>query len=312
MNRKNKWIICGIGLSLLLGGCMNMDNANGNGVDEKKDTKDEMEDQYVSVQEYKGEGYTLNNGKENDKIAEEHREEVEKAVKDFFINKYSTEVKVHNIVGNVDGATVFVESIGPLSFNTYAIVPIDSSDQPIQSDEVWSQEGQVESAITGGLYRRLFDNEFNQLDSYIEKIVTEGVVVGRTKESLENVGGDGYMTPYYFISTSPIQDEAIKPVYELYIRNPDAGFEQLQAAFKKEAFDPKNVSISIMLFMKEEGMEPSEKVFNQIIKDIKDSNDFPRGAYSVFVNDNRIHKDSFEGVKDNSLERAYPDEIIKE
>ncbi|BCB05820.1 DUF1672 family protein [Bacillus sp. KH172YL63] len=308
MTRKNKWIIYGIGLSLFLGGCMNVDN----GVDEKKNTQNEVVDQYVSVQEYKGEGYTLKDGKENGRIAEEHREEVEKAVKDFFLNKYSTEVKVHNIVGNVDGATVFVESTGPLSFYTYAIVPIDSSDQPIQSVEVWSQEGQVESAITGGLYRRLFDNEYNQLDSYIEKIVTEGVVVGRTKESLKNVGGDGYMTPYYFISTSPIQDEAIKPVYELYIKNPDAGFEQLQAAFKKEAFDPKDVSISIMLFMKEEGMEPSEKVFNQIIKDIKGSNDFPRGAYSVFVNDNRIHKDSFEGVKDNSLERASPDEIIKE
>ncbi|CAN7193552.1 DUF1672 family protein [Rossellomorea sp. LjRoot5] len=312
MNRKNKWIIYGIGLSLLLGGCMNMDNANGNGLDEKKNTQDEVKDQYARVQDYKGEGYTLKDGKENDKIAEEHREEVEKAVKDFFLNKYSTDIEVHNIVGNVDGATVFVESTGPLSFYTYAIVPINSSDQTIQSDEVWSQEGQVESAITDGLYKQLYKNEFSKLDSYIEKIVTEGEVVGRTKESLENVAGDGYMTPYYFISTSPIKDEAIKPVYELYIKNPDASIDELQAAFKKEAFDPKNLRISIMLFMKEEGMEPSEKVFNQIIKDIKDSNDFPRGAYSVFVNDNRIHKDSFEGVKDNSLERAYPDEIIKE
>lgn len=83
MNRKNKWIIYGIGLSLLLGGCMNMDNANGNGLDEKKNTQDEVKDQYARVQDYKGEGYTLKDGKENDKIAEEHREEVEKAVKDF-------------------------------------------------------------------------------------------------------------------------------------------------------------------------------------------------------------------------------------
>ncbi|RIW32540.1 DUF1672 family protein [Bacillus salacetis] len=305
MNRKNKWIIYGIGLSLLLAGCMD------NGVDEKS-TQDEMEEQYISVQDYKGEGYTLKDGKENDKIAEEQREEVENAVKDFFLTQYRTEIEVHNMVGNVDGATVFVESTGPLSFYTYAVVPINSSDQTIQSDEVWSKEGQVESAITDGLYKQLFDKEFSQLDSYMEKVVTEGEVVGRTRESLENVAGDGYMTPYYFISTSPIKDEAIKPVYELYINNPDASAEQLQAAFKKEAFDPKNLRISIMLFMKEKGKEPSEKVFNQIINDIEDAADFPKGAYSVFVNDNRIHKDSFEGVKDNSLERAYPDEIIKE
>jgi hypothetical protein len=81
MNRKNKWIIYGIGLSLLLAGCMD------NGVDEKS-TQDEMEEQYVSVQDYKGEGYTLKGGKENDNIAEEHREEVEKAVKDFFLTQY--------------------------------------------------------------------------------------------------------------------------------------------------------------------------------------------------------------------------------
>jgi Protein of unknown function (DUF1672) len=312
MNRKNKWIIYGIGLSLLLGGCMNMDNANGSGVDEKEREQSEVKDQYASVQEYTGEGYTLRNGEENDKIAEEHREEVEKAVKDFFLNKYSTEVKVHNIVGNVDGATVFVESNGPLSFYTYAIVPINKSDEKILSDKVWSQEGQVESAITDGLYKQLFDKEFSQLDSFIEKVVAEGEVVGRTKESLENVAGDGYMTPYYFITTSPIKDEAIEPVYELYLKSPDADIDQFKAAFKDEAFDPKNLRISIMLFMKEEGQEPSEKVFNQIIKDIEGANDFPKGAYSVFVNDNRVHKESFEGVKDNSLERAYPDEIIKE
>ncbi|MGD6849157.1 DUF1672 family protein [Rossellomorea aquimaris] len=312
MNTKYKWIICGIGLSLLLGGCMNMDNANGNGVDEKEREQSEVKDQYASVQEYKGEGYTLQNGEENDKIAEEHREEVEKAVKDFFLNKYSTEVKVHNIVGNVDGATVFVESTGPLSFYTYAIVPINKSEKKILSDKVWSQEGQVESAITDGLYKQLFAKEFIQLDSFIEKVVAEGEVVGRTKESLENVAGDGYMTPYYFISTSPIKDEAIEPVYELYLKSPDADLDQFKAAFKDAAFDPKNLRISIMLFMKEEGKEPSEKVFNQIIKDIEGPNDFPKGAYSVFVNDNRVHKESFEGVKDNSLERAYPDEIIKE
>jgi hypothetical protein len=42
--------------------------------------EDETKDRFVSVQDYEGEGCTLNNGEETDKVAESHREEVEKEV----------------------------------------------------------------------------------------------------------------------------------------------------------------------------------------------------------------------------------------
>ncbi|MCC5804333.1 DUF1672 family protein [Rossellomorea vietnamensis] len=300
MARKMRRFILGLGLTLLLSGCMNTVSEN---------TQDELEDQYASVQEYKGEGYALENGKKNDKMATKHRGEIEGAVKTFFLDRYHTKVKVHNIVGNMEGATVFIESTGPLSFYSYAMVPITGGE--VQTDEVWSQEGQVESAITDGLYQQMFDEEFRQLDRFLESFVMEGGVVGRTVESLGNVGGDGYMTPYYFISTSPLEDEAIRPVFNLYMKAPDSSIEELRTVFKEEAFNPENVRISIMLFMKEEGVQPSEKVFKQLIKNVETLDGIPKGAYSIFINDNRVHKESYEGVKDNSLERAYPNEIIK-
>jgi Protein of unknown function (DUF1672) len=300
MARKMRGIILGIGLTLLLSGCMNTVSEN---------TQAELEDQYASVQEYKGEGYALKNGEKNNKIATKHRGEIEEAVKIFFLDRYHTAVKVHNIVGNEKGATVFIESTGPLSFYSYAMVPITGG--KVQPDGVWSQEGQVESAITDGLYREIFDEQFRLLDRILESTVMQGEVVGRTIESLGNVGGDGYMTPYYFISTSPLKDEAIRPVFDLYMKAPDSSLEELRNAFKEEDFNPENLRISIMLFMKEEGVQPSEKVFKQLIKDVETLDGIPKGAYSVFINDNRVHKESYEGVKDNSLERAYPNEIIK-
>jgi Protein of unknown function (DUF1672) len=279
----------------------------------KKETPEkQMKNQFVSVQEYIGEGYTLKSGEETDNIAEENREEVEKAVKDFFFKEYKTDVKVHNIVGNVDGATVFVESTDPLHFYTYAVIPIDQSNEKNLSDSVFSQEGQVESAITEGLYRKVFHDEFERLDDYLKKIVEEEPVTGRTIESLQNVGGSGYMTPYYFLSSSVVNNEAIKPVYDLYMKDPQVSIEKLRSVCNEQAFDPTKFEVVINLFMKDEDADPDEKVFNKVVSDIESMGDIPSGTYSIFVNDNTVHKQSFEGVKGNSLEKTTPDEIVKE
>ncbi|MGM0753189.1 MAG: DUF1672 family protein [Bacillota bacterium] len=307
MVTKNKWFICGIAFPLLLGGCV-----NGNGVNEKENPEKQMKNQFVSVQEYTGEGYTLKNGEETDKIAEENREEVERAVKHFFFKEYKTDVQVHNIVGNVDGATVFVESTDPLHFYTYAVVPIDQSNEKILSESVFSQEGQVESAITEGLYRKVFHNEFDRLDDYLKKIVEEEPVTGRTIESLQNVGGSGYMTPYYFLSSSVVNNEAIKPVYDLYMKDPQVSIEKLRAAYNDQVFNPTYFEVVINLFMRDQDADPDEKVFNRVVNDIESMGDIPTGTYSVFVNDNTVHKQSFDGVKENSLEKTTPDEIVKE
>ena len=134
---KKRFLLTGILCSaLLLGGCSALTNSNDETGKEKeqkadKKTEEEMiEDKYfVSVQDYTGEEYTLDNGEETDKIAEENRDEVERAIKKYFKDEYKTEVKVHNIVGAIDGATVFVESVGKPHFYSYAIIPIDKDNK---------------------------------------------------------------------------------------------------------------------------------------------------------------------------------------
>ncbi|MCC5804324.1 DUF1672 family protein [Rossellomorea vietnamensis] len=295
MDRKNKWIKYAIGLSLLLGGCMSHSNA-----------PKEVEDQYERVQDYKGEGYRLTDGAANAKVAEENREEVEKAVMAFFMENYETEVEIHNLVGNKDGVTVFVESTGPVHFYTYAIVPFHHETDRISVGVVRTQEGEVERGIREGLYRLLFEEEFKKLDSYLESVVSEEKVVGRTVESLQNVGGSGYMTPYYFMS-SLNSDKAIKPVYELYMKNHQTSIETMKQAYDGSLFQADNLRINIMLFMGEEDVQPSEEIMERIARDLKERNDFPKGTYRVAINDNGVHKESFEGFKDNSIEQ----EVIK-
>ncbi|RIW32535.1 DUF1672 family protein [Bacillus salacetis] len=293
MNRKNKWIIFGIGLSLLLGGCMD------NGVDKKQA---EVKHQYARVQDYKGEGYFLNNGDENDQIAEAKRDEVENAVKGFFLKEYKAEVKVHNLVGNVDGVTVFVESTGPVHFYSYAIVPINQGMEEIMTKEVRTQEGEVERGIREGLYRLIFEEEFKNLDAYLEKVVSEEDVVGRTVESLQNVGGSGSMTPYYSMSSLK-SDDAIKPVYNLYMEDHETAGTILKKAYDGDSFDPDSLRINIMLFMEEENVGPSEEIMKRVVKEIKEMSALPKGTYRVAINDNGVHKESFEGFKDNSIEQ---------
>ncbi|TYS85327.1 DUF1672 family protein [Rossellomorea aquimaris] len=307
MNAKQKLIIYGIGLSLFLGGCMNMDNEEH--VDSKEATG-EYKDTLVRVQDYKGDGYVLRNGEEADKIAEEKSDEVKKAAKDFFMEKYKTDVKVHNIVGNVDGATVFVESTGPVHFFTTAIVPIDLSQKKVVGDDVTSLDGDIESAIQGGLYHLIFDDEFNNLDQYLSKIVSQNEVVGKRKESLENVGGAGYMTPYYYLSTPP-EDKAIQPVYEAYLKDPGTPVSELKSLFSKADFVAEDYNITIQLYMENENVEPDKKLFNKVQQDIKSMSSIPKGNYSVIINDNLINEKVDDGIKDNSLQLTFPDSILK-
>ncbi|RIW32538.1 DUF1672 family protein [Bacillus salacetis] len=304
MNRKNKWIIYGIGLSLLLGGCI----ANGKNNVDSQEVTGPYKDTFVRVQDYKGEGYVLRNGEDADRIAEEKRDDVQRAVKDFFMEKYKTDVKVHNIVGNKDGATVFVESTGPVHFYTTAIVPIDLSEEEVKADGVVSLEGEVESAIRGGLYHLLFEKEFAELDQYLDTFVNEHKVVGRTMEAIENVGGIGYMTPYYFITTSK-SDKAIKPVYDLYLENPDTPVSEFKAQFAEDGFSAENIKINIELFMEEKDSEPNEELINQLSNDLKGMTGIPKGSYSLTLNDNLINEKVGDGLKDNSLEAGFPDYI---
>ncbi|WGG45304.1 DUF1672 family protein [Rossellomorea sp. DA94] len=311
MNIRKKWIIYGIGLPLVLGGCVNMDNANGNGVDEKKNTKDAVEDQsdrLVTVQEYNGEGFYLENGQENDKIAEANREEVEKAVTDFFLEQYKTDVEVHNIVGNVDGASVFVESIGKPNFHTYAVVPIDAKGKKILTDQVYSLEGEVENAITSGVYGLVYEDEFNELDKVLAEITSDYPFTGETTQAINNTKSFGFGNEYYFVSFFDM--ELSQQIVERYLENPDLSKEEIKE-LNLEKLNPKSINITIQLFKNKKDSNPTNEELDEIAKVIDEAEGLPYGAYNLLLHDNMIGKASGSGDKDNTVERADPDYIIK-
>ncbi|MFC4618506.1 DUF1672 family protein [Camelliibacillus cellulosilyticus] len=271
--------------------------------------KGKENDYYVSVQDYIGQGYELPGGKKNDKIAEKHKREIDIAVKKFFLEKYKTKVKVHNIVGNKDGATVFVESIGEPHFHSFAIVPIDAHKDKILGDRVWSQEGQVEDGIKGGVFAMIFDREFGKLNSYLETVTKKYPIIGSRKEALNNVGTSSYLTPYYFIS---VFDDSFNKLLDDYLIHPNLSKEEWKKLFHRDDYPPKGVVISINLYMARPGVQPDKKIFNKIVSDIEAMKDIPRGSYSIRLNDNRVNKKSGIGEKDNTLERSYPNDIIKQ
>lgn len=104
-------------------------------------------DKFESVLTYTGEGYDLPGGEENEKIAKEHKDEVIKATTDYLKKEYNIDIEVHNMVGNQDGVTVFFETTGRLHFYSTAIVPIDTENKKILSDNVWTLEGRIENSI---------------------------------------------------------------------------------------------------------------------------------------------------------------------
>ncbi|KML33733.1 DUF1672 family protein [Rossellomorea marisflavi] len=235
MKKTIKLVTCSISLSLLLAGCFRTDQ--GQKSSKEQDPVDRPEDQYESVLTYTGDGYTLPGGEENENIAKEHKEEVVKATKDFLKKEYNIDVDVHNLVGNKDGVTVFFETSGRLHFYSTAIVPIKTAYNEILSEDVWTLEGNIEESIRAALYAYIKEDELKELNKGIDSIGKEFDIVGRSTESLENVGGNGYTTPFYHVSSLE-EDLAIKPVYDLYLENPDASKEELSAAYDRTKFDP--------------------------------------------------------------------------
>ncbi|GAE95251.1 hypothetical protein JCM21714_4468 [Gracilibacillus boraciitolerans JCM 21714] len=280
-------------------------NQNDNG---EKDTN--SNDVYVPVQEYTGgEEYTLANGKETGRIANEKREEVEKAIQSFFKEDYKTDVKVHNIVGNVDGATVFVESIGEPHFYTYAIIPIDRKQEIIMTDSIWTQEMVVEDAIITGLYGLAYKSEFNKLDKILEEISIQFNLTGKTIEAIKNSGGAGFSTNFYFVQVA--DNDPFKSIIDKYLQNPNIKPEQWNTIFSNSNIKPEALLISIKMYMSNND-EPNKKAFEKLVSVVEKSDDIPSGAYSIILNNNEVNKTNGISESNNSLEQSYPQDIIKD
>lgn len=286
-----------------------MGNTNS-GEPESIDKQNAYENEnFVSIQDYKGQGFELRGSlKETGEIAEDNRAEIETAVQGFFKENYKTDVTIHNIVSAADGVSVYVESVGEPHFYTFAIVPIDVNNKEVKTDRVWSQEGQVENAIQSGLYAMAYDQKFQKLDEYFNKLIKEYPVVGRPMEVVENVRADGFATPYYYMSTV---GETFESILEMYLENPNISKEDIASYFHHNEFDTKYAIITVYLFMEEATAEPDSELFNTIVSDLNELDGIPRGEYTVLLNDNLIDKRRGIGAKDNTL-RTDKEKIVKE
>jgi hypothetical protein len=305
----NKIYYIFVGLIFLLGGCVSMGNTNS-GEPESLDKQNAYENEnFVSIQDYKGQGFELRGSlKETGEIAEDNRAEIETAVQGFFKENYKTDVTIHNIVSAADGVSVYVESVGEPHFYTFAIVPIDVNNKVVKTDRVWSQEGQVENAIQSGLYAMAYDQKFQKLDEYFNKLIKEYPVVGRPMEVVENVRADGFATPYYYMSTV---GETFESILEMYLENPNISEEDIASYFHHNEFDTKYAIITVYLFMEEATAEPDNDLFNTIVSDLNELEGIPRGEYTVLLNDNLVDKRRGIATKDNTL-RTDKDKVIKE
>lgn len=300
-------------LLIVLGGCAGTEkSSDNNDIKEKnqqgvnRNTKENL----IPIQEYTGEGYELKGArKETGEIANAHRDEVEEAVVNYFQDEYQTEVKVHNFVSAVDAVSVFVESIGEPHFYTNVVVPVDIKNQQLMTDNVFSEGKQVDRAIGAGLYAMAFGDEFQELDSYLEDIVEEYPVIGRTEESIANVRGDGFSTPYYRFTPA---GDIFKKLSGEYLKNPEITKDELKDFFQENEFETKYVNIVIELFMSETNVEADANLFEKVLTDIEEMNNLPRGEYIIIINDNEINKKTSRGLKDNSQLLTSPNEIVKE
>ncbi|MDA1475776.1 DUF1672 family protein [Bacillus changyiensis] len=303
-----KIITLSIGIPLLLGGCMNLHGEHDKKMTAEEEQKQFEKEHFARVQDYTGQGLKLDGGTQTDGIAKAHHTEIEKAVKKFFLDKYKTKVKVHNIVGALQAATVFVESEGEPHFHTYAVVPIDLETKKVLTDKVFSQEGQVEDAIKSGIYAMIFDQELKKLDDYLDKTVKKEPVIGIRQEAVNNLKTAGFTTSYYYITMA---DHSFDEVYLKYLKDPNKSKENWKKELKHTEMDPKSFYVTIDLYMEKPNTEPDKTIFNQIVKDIENMKGLAPGQYSVFLNDNTISKRAGSNSKDNTLERTYPKDIIK-
>lgn len=297
--RKMKWLLLMVTALLVFTGC----SLTNESPQQQKNSKD------IRVQSYIGQGFKLDKGNKTTNIAKKHILEIKKAVQTYFIERYKTNVKVHNVVGAVDGASVFVESAGEPHFYTYAIVPIDVEKGKVHADRIWTQEGQVEGAIMDGIYGMIYEEEFETLDKYLEEFSNSYPVIGLREEAIENAVGNGFMTPYYYAT---IYDPSFQKLYELYIRDPKTTSETWKVEFNKSTHLAKDFIITIHLFMKEKDAKPDQEIFDKLKDDIQKMEGLPMGSYSLLLHDNTVNKTNGINSKDSTIELFKKDYIIKD
>ncbi|MRX74450.1 DUF1672 family protein, partial [Bacillus lacus] len=133
----------------------------------------------------------------------------------------------------------------------------------------------------------MMEEELKVLDEYFKELTENYPVVGIRQEAMNKVKKTGYTTPHYFFQFS-LLGEKREIINALYLNNQEISKTELKEHFDFTEYGPESFAFAINLFMKEPGVEPDEEIFQQIISDIETREGFPRGSYTITLNDNKI------------------------
>ncbi|KML33729.1 hypothetical protein VL12_08730 [Rossellomorea marisflavi] len=107
-------------------------------------------------------------------------------------------------------------------------------------------------------------------------------------------------------------DEAIQPLYEKYLQDPDTSKETYSKLFDDSQFEPDYLLFNLNFFMKDPQDQPDKETFNSIIETVEANNDLPKGRYLIDLNDNYVLIRNSESYKQNTLGQDPTKGIIKE
>ncbi|EHU5358977.1 DUF1672 family protein [Listeria monocytogenes] len=258
----------------LLSGCFNM----------KEQTAEEKAQKGTTpVQDYIGQGYSFVDGNKSAERVKKHEEEIKQEAINYMKTKYKTDVKVNNVVPARNGAVVIVESETPVQFTTSVTVKFILN----RKDELGSgtsNEGEVEQAIVGGLYAKVHEAEFQQLNQFTEKLAKKYDLEGYTQEAREKTSPNGYQGKFYFV-TLGFSDYL--SLYNAYLANPEISTDDLRALFIKDDPTSKNMNIPMAFFSKEDKL-PEQKLADDLTEELRKEQGLPKGNYDIRVYKNHI------------------------
>ncbi|EFS6814681.1 DUF1672 family protein, partial [Listeria monocytogenes] len=232
---------------------------------------------------YVGQGYSFVDGNKSAERVKEHEEEIKQEAINYMKTKYKTDVKVNNVVPARNGAVVIVESEAPIQFTTSVVVKFLLNNK----DEIGSgtsSEGEVEQAIVGGLYAKVYEAEFQQLNQFTEKLAKKYDLEGYTQEAREKTSPNGYQGKFYFV-TLGFSDYL--SVYNAYLANPEISTDDLRALFIKDDPTSKNMNIPMAFFSKENKL-PEQKLADDLAEELRKEQGLPKGNYDIRVYKNHI------------------------
>ena len=213
----NKIVIVMVVLSLFIGGCVMK--------------KSDQEPKTMRAQDYTGENYPGTESQKAWDYIEEHKEELSEYAIQYYKDEYGLDVKVNNIYPSRNAAVATVETIKEPFINAFIIMQLNKKEGTRLVYGVYETQMQTEKTIICGLYYWAFEEEFKNLEAFIERQKEQYSIIGSRIERNKNIGHSAYYGEYFYFATTTV---SFPKTYELFMENHDISKEELRASFLSE------------------------------------------------------------------------------